>query len=89
MLSAEQIAERLGHSLELLAGGERTADHRHRTLRATLDWSYELLGGTEQVLFGRLSAFAGGFTLEAAESVGAGGSIEEGDVLELLIYAGG
>jgi non-specific serine/threonine protein kinase len=84
LLSAEQIADRLGHSPKLLTGSERTADHRHHTLSATLDWSYELLGGTEQALFRRLSAFAGGFTPEAAESVGAGGSVEEGDILELL-----
>jgi predicted ATPase/DNA-binding SARP family transcriptional activator/DNA-binding CsgD family transcriptional regulator len=84
MLSAGQISERLGHSLRLLTGGARTADHRHKTLRAALDWSYELLGEPEQVLFRRLSVFAGGFTLEAAESVGAGGDIEEEDVLELL-----
>jgi predicted ATPase/DNA-binding SARP family transcriptional activator/DNA-binding NarL/FixJ family response regulator len=84
MLSAKQISERLGHSLKLLTRGDRTADHRHQTLRATLDWSYELLGEHEQVLFRRLSAFAGGFTLEAAESVGAGGAIEEEDVLDLL-----
>jgi predicted ATPase/DNA-binding SARP family transcriptional activator/DNA-binding CsgD family transcriptional regulator len=84
MLSAEQISERLGHSLKLLTGGNRTADHRHQTLRAALDWSYELLSEPEQVLFRRLSVFAGGFTLEAAESVGAGGGIEEEDVLELL-----
>jgi hypothetical protein len=70
MLSAGQISERLGRSLDLLTQGARTADRRHRTLRATLDWGYELLGGPEQALFGRLSAFAGGFTLEAAESVG-------------------
>jgi predicted ATPase/DNA-binding SARP family transcriptional activator/DNA-binding CsgD family transcriptional regulator len=88
VLSAEQISDRLEHSLKLLTGGERTADDRHRTLRATLDWSYELLSEPERVLFGRLSVFAGGFTLEAAESVGAGGGIgeEEGeeDVLELV-----
>jgi predicted ATPase/DNA-binding SARP family transcriptional activator/DNA-binding CsgD family transcriptional regulator len=84
ILSAEQISERLGHSLKLLTGGDRMADRRHQTLRATLDWSYELLGEPEQVLFGRLSVFAGGFTLEAAESVGAGGDIEDEDVLELL-----
>ena len=86
MLSAGQISERLGHSLKLLTGGERTADHRHQTLRAALDWSYELLGEPEQKLFMRLSAFAGGFTLDAAESVGAGGDIEEEDVLELLSH---
>jgi predicted ATPase/DNA-binding CsgD family transcriptional regulator/Flp pilus assembly protein TadD len=84
MLSAEQISDRLGHSLKVLTGGERTADHRHQTLRATLDWSYELLDEPERALFGRLHVFAGGFTLEAAESVGAGGGIEEEDVLELL-----
>jgi predicted ATPase/DNA-binding SARP family transcriptional activator/DNA-binding CsgD family transcriptional regulator len=84
MLSVEQVSERLGRSLKLLIGGERTADHRHQTLRAALDWSYGLLSEPEQVLFGRLSAFAGGFTLEAAEGVGAGEGIEEADVLELL-----
>ena len=84
MLSAGQISERLGHSLKLLTRGDQSADHRHRTLRATLDWSYALLNEPEQALFGRLSVFAGGFTLEAAESVGARGGIEEEDVLELL-----
>jgi predicted ATPase/DNA-binding SARP family transcriptional activator/DNA-binding CsgD family transcriptional regulator/Flp pilus assembly protein TadD len=86
MLSAEQISERLGHPLKVLSGGRRLADQRHQTLRAALDWSYELLSEPEQVLFGRLSAFAGGFTLKAAESVGAGGGIEEEDVLELLSH---
>jgi predicted ATPase/DNA-binding SARP family transcriptional activator/DNA-binding CsgD family transcriptional regulator/Flp pilus assembly protein TadD len=85
ILSAGQIFERLDHSLKLLTGDERTADHRHRTLRATLDWGYQLLDEPEQALFGRLSAFAGGFTLKAAERVGARGEgIEEEDVLELL-----
>ncbi len=84
MLSAGQISERLGRSLDLLSRGGRTADRRHRTLRAALDWDYRLLSGDEQALFGRLSVFAGGFTLEAAESVGATGGIEEKRVLELL-----
>jgi predicted ATPase/DNA-binding SARP family transcriptional activator/DNA-binding CsgD family transcriptional regulator/Flp pilus assembly protein TadD len=84
LLSVEQISDRLGHSPKLLTGGERTADDRHRTLRAALDWSYELLGGHEQAVFWRLSVFAGGFSLEAAEKVGVGGSIGEEDVLELL-----
>jgi predicted ATPase/DNA-binding SARP family transcriptional activator/DNA-binding CsgD family transcriptional regulator len=84
MLSAGQISERLGRSLDLLTRGARNADRRHQTLRATLDWSYELLGGPEQALFGRLSAFAGGFTLEAAESVGGSGGVEEKQVMELL-----
>jgi predicted ATPase/DNA-binding SARP family transcriptional activator/DNA-binding CsgD family transcriptional regulator len=83
-LSAEQISGRLEHSLKLLTISERTADHRHRTLRAALDWSHELLDMPERVLFRRLSAFSGGFTLEAAEGVGVGGGIEEEDVLDLL-----
>ncbi len=86
MLSAEQISERLGHSLKLLTSGERAADHRHQTLRAALDWSFELLSEPEQVLFRRISVFAGGFILEAAESVGAGGDIQEEDVLEFLSH---
>jgi predicted ATPase/DNA-binding SARP family transcriptional activator/DNA-binding CsgD family transcriptional regulator len=83
MLSAGQISERLGRSLDLLTRG-RAAVRRHRTLRATLDWSYGLLGGPERTLFGRLSAFAGGFTLEAAESVGGLGRVEEKQIMELL-----
>ncbi|MDQ4042275.1 MAG: NB-ARC domain-containing protein, partial [Actinomycetota bacterium] len=84
VLSAEQIALRLDHSLRLLTTGGRTAVPRHRTLRATLDWSHELLAGPERKLFGRLSVFAGGWTLEAAEAVGVGEGIEEEDVLDLL-----
>ena len=84
MLSVEQLASRLEDSLKLLTGGERTAEPRHRTLRATLEWSHELLSEPEQMLFGRLSVFAGGWTLEAAEEVCSGEGIEEGDVLDLL-----
>ena len=83
-LAVEQIAERLEHSLKLLTGGDRTVAHRHQTLRATLDWSYKLLTQPERVLFRRLSVFAGGWTLQAAEVVGAGDGIEESDVLDLL-----
>ena len=85
VLSVEQIAERLEDSLKLLAVvSRRMADPRHQTMRATLDWSYELLDEPEQKLFERLSVFAGGWTLEAAEAVGAGDGIEEEDVLALL-----
>jgi predicted ATPase/DNA-binding CsgD family transcriptional regulator len=84
LLTAEQIALRLDRALGLLTGG-RAADRRHRTLRATLDWSYELLSEPERKLFGRLSVFVGGWTLEAAEAVGAGAGIEEGDVVELFL----
>ena len=83
-LAVEQVAERLEDSLKLLTGGDRTVAPRHQTLRATLDWSYGLLSEPERSLFGRLSVFAGGWTLEAAEMVGAGGGIEEGEVLDLL-----
>ncbi len=83
-LSLEQISERLGGSLEFLTRGGRTAAPRQRTLKETLDWSHELLTEDEKKLFGRLSVFAGGWTLEAAEVVGAGGGVEVDDILELL-----
>jgi predicted ATPase/DNA-binding CsgD family transcriptional regulator len=83
-LSLEQIAERLGGALELLTHGGRTAVPRQRTLKGTLDWSYDLLSEDEKKLFGRLASFAGGWTLEAAEEVGGGGDIEQTDILDVL-----
>jgi len=73
-LSLGQISERLTDSLKLLRGGSRTQMPKQRTLRGALDWSHELLSKDEKKLFGRLSVFAGGWTLEAAEAVGAGGA---------------
>jgi DNA-binding CsgD family transcriptional regulator len=71
--------------LELLSGGSRTAEPRHRTLRATLEWSFELLSEAERALFRRLSVFAGGWTLEAAEEVCSGeGWVSNPPVLDLL-----
>jgi predicted ATPase len=67
-LSPQQILERLSQRLDLLTGG-RDADPRQQTLRATIEWSYELLSPEEQALFVRLSVFSGGCTLEAAEEV--------------------
>jgi predicted ATPase/class 3 adenylate cyclase len=67
-LSPAQILERISQRLDLLRGG-RDADPRQRTLRATVEWSYELLSDDEKQLFGRLSVFAGGCTLDAAEAV--------------------
>jgi predicted ATPase/DNA-binding SARP family transcriptional activator/DNA-binding CsgD family transcriptional regulator len=84
-LAVEQVAQRLEDSLDLLAGGSRTVDPRHQTLRATLDWSHDLLSDTEQALFRRLSVFAGGWTLEAAEVVGAGSGVDKEDVLGLSL----
>jgi predicted ATPase/DNA-binding CsgD family transcriptional regulator len=83
VLSAEQISGRLEDSLGFLKAGDRTTPPRHRTLEAALDWSYELLGEDERVLFRWLSVFVGGWTLEAAEAVGVE-SEEEGRVLDLL-----
>jgi predicted ATPase/DNA-binding CsgD family transcriptional regulator len=84
MLSVVQISERLGDALGFLTAGDRTRAPRQRTLRAALEWGYELLGEGEQELFGRLSVFAGGWDLEAAEVVGAAGGVSSGDVLDLL-----
>jgi predicted ATPase len=79
-----QICQRLNESLKFLVGGSRTALPRQLTLRGTMDWSYELLSGSEQKLFGRLSVFAGGYTLGAAEVVGSGEGLEDEDTLGLL-----
>ena len=68
-LTLPQIAARLDDALGLLTGGGRAALSRHQTLRATLEWSYGLLDRDERLLLGRLAIFAGGCTLEAAESV--------------------
>ncbi len=84
VLSVEQISERLDDSLVLLRGGSRTTERRHQTLRGTLEWSHGLLSEAEKRLFERLSVFAGGWALEAAEAVGLGGDIGKEDVLELL-----
>jgi predicted ATPase len=80
VLSPEQMLERLAQRLDLLKGG-RDADDRQRTLRATIEWSYELLSGDEQRLFTGLAVFRGGCTLEAAEEV-AGADL---DTLQSLV----
>jgi predicted ATPase/DNA-binding SARP family transcriptional activator/DNA-binding CsgD family transcriptional regulator len=84
VLSVSQISGMLGDELRLLNSGSRTVPARHQTLRGALDWSYALLSEPERVLFGRLSVFAGSFTLEAAEAVCRGEDIEQEDVLDLL-----
>jgi predicted ATPase/DNA-binding SARP family transcriptional activator len=68
-LSAEEVAARLDDRFRLLTGGSRTAPRRQQTLRATLDWSYELLSPPQRLLLQRLSVFAGGFSLKAVECV--------------------
>jgi predicted ATPase/DNA-binding CsgD family transcriptional regulator len=86
VLSVEQIADRLDDTFGLLSAGGRTAVPRHRTLHATMDWSHELLPEEERALFRCLSAFAGGFTLEAVESVCAGEDLVGYELLELLSH---
>ena len=73
-LAPSDIVARLDDPLRLLTGGQRTAAERHRTLRATMQWSYDLLTPEEQALLERLSVFAGPFDLAAAETVAAGGA---------------
>lgn len=86
MLSLEQITQRLDDRFRVLTGGRRTALPRHRTLHATMEWSYNLLAEKEQMLLCRLSVFAGGWTLEAAESVCGGEGIDLREVLDLLTH---
>jgi len=84
MLSLEQIAAGLADRFHLLTGGARTAQPRHQTLRASVDWSHDLLSDQERVLFRRLSVFAGGFTLDAAEEVCADDQLDRYAILDLL-----
>jgi predicted ATPase/DNA-binding SARP family transcriptional activator len=84
VLTPEQIAGRLDNAFALLTSGTRTALPRHRTLRAAIDWSYQLLSEPEQLLLQRLSVFSGGFTLEAAESVCADERLQTWEVLDQL-----
>jgi non-specific serine/threonine protein kinase len=79
-----ELLARLDDRFRLLGGGSRTAPLRQQTLRGALDWSYDLLSAAERRLFARLTVFAGGWTLEAAESVGGGAGVAAGAVLDLL-----
>ncbi len=84
ILSASQLAQRLGERLRLLTGGDRTALRRQQTMRATIDWSYELLTEDERTLFDRLSIFQGGWTLQAASDVCASETLDELAILDYL-----
>jgi len=83
-MTPAQIADRLGQRFRLLTGGSRTALPRHQTLRAVVDWSWDLLDDTERALLRRLAVFTGGATLEAAEQVCAGPPVAARDVLDTL-----
>ncbi|HET7376543.1 MAG TPA: tetratricopeptide repeat protein, partial [Anaerolineae bacterium] len=84
ILSVEQIALRLGDRFDLLTAGNRTALPHQQTLRAALDWSYDLLDAEERLLFQRLAVFAGGFNLDAAETVCTGAPLNPLDILNLM-----
>ena len=83
--SPSQITARLDQSIDILADGRRTALSRQQTLRATIDWSHDLLDGEERVLFRRLAVFSGSFSLEAAEHTCAGGAVTRSEVVTLLL----
>ena len=83
-MSLSHLNDRLDQRFRLLTGGSRTAMPRQQTLRAMVDWSYDLLNDFEQSVLRRMSVFVGGFDLEAAESVCGFGDIEDFDVAGLL-----
>lgn len=83
-LSVKAIAEKLDDRFRILTRGERTAMPRQQTMRATIDWSYNLLSASEQRAFERLSVFAGGCTLDTAASVCGDETISAADVLDVL-----
>jgi predicted ATPase/transcriptional regulator with XRE-family HTH domain len=82
-LSPAELLARLDHQIPLLVGGSRDLPQRQQTMRAAIDWSYSLLGDGERALFRRLSVFAGGWTLAAAEMVASWGEIERDAVMDL------
>ena len=83
-MSLDQLAHRLDDRFRLLTGGSRTALPRHKTLRAVVNWSWELLSDAERMTLRRLAVFSGGASLDAAEQVCAGDAVEQAQVLELL-----
>ena len=83
-LSIEEIDRKLDQRFLLLTGGSRTALPRQQTLRSLIDWSYDLLHASEKLLLQRLSIFAGGWTLEAAEQICSGGEVEQQAAFDLL-----
>ncbi|MEZ0089827.1 regulator [Streptacidiphilus sp. EB129] len=84
VLSLQQIGERLDDRFRILTGGSRTSLPRHQTLRTAIGWSHELCTPAERLLWARISVFAGGFDLEAAEYVCSSDGLAADEVLELL-----
>ncbi|MGZ3576931.1 MAG: ATP-binding protein [Vulcanimicrobiaceae bacterium] len=83
-LSAEQIEERLCERFALLTGGDQTGPDHHRTLRSTIDWSFDLLSEKERSLFTRLAIFRGPFTLAAVEATCADERVPRSEILDLM-----
>jgi non-specific serine/threonine protein kinase len=84
MMTVDEIAGRLDDRFSLLTSGNRSALPRQQTLRATIDWSHDLLSEPERLLFRRLAVFAGGFRLDAAESICSHDELKRSDILDLL-----
>jgi len=84
VLTAHQIAAGLDDRFQLLAGGPRGAIARQQTLTASMEWSHDLLGDVDRTVFRRLSVFSGGFTLDAAQTVGAADAVSRSDILLAL-----
>lgn len=84
VLSVEDVVSRLDDRFALLTGGDRAAEPRQQTLRALIDWSYDLCTGAEQLLWARLSVFAGSFDLAAAEAVCPGDGLDPSAVIDVL-----
>jgi predicted ATPase/class 3 adenylate cyclase len=84
VLSPQQVLERLNERFRLLTGGDRSALPRQQTLRAAIDWSYDLLDDRERMLFRRLAIFSGGWTLPAAVAVCGEGDLDEWEMLDAL-----
>src|SRR5262249_26899673 len=83
-ISVEDVNQRLDRRFSLLAGRSATTLPRHRTLRAMIDWSYDLLSEVEKAVFCRASVFAGGFTLDAAEQALSGDGVDGAAMVDLL-----
>ena len=84
ILTPSELLERLDDRFAVLVGGARDRLPRQQTLAATIDWSYQLLTDEEKLLFGRLSVFSGGFTLDAAEAICAGDDVASDRILDLV-----
>jgi predicted ATPase/DNA-binding SARP family transcriptional activator len=83
-MSLAELGDRLDQRFRLLTGGSRTAIERHQTLRAAVSWSYGLLTGAERLLLGRLSVFADGFSIDAAEAVCGSGGVDVNEIASLI-----